>query len=122
MLSGKYEEDFESTLTGDAEDASTIKNQSNEQAILAGEAIRTGTTGTSVKEMNHGGDESTEERQSSCETSEDEDNTLTVSFNDIGTLRRSLERDEIIRGNLAGSLMVIISSNSSSGIMCGVVH
>lgn len=107
MLSGKYEDDFESTLAGDTENAAAI-NQSHEQAISTDEATTIDVVGQSVKEMSHGGNESMEEGQADYEASEDEDNTLTVSFNDIGSLRRSLERDEMIRESLAGNLTVSV--------------
>lgn len=111
-MSGKYEDDFESKPTGNAVDAATI-NLSNEQAISASEATRTNAARTSVKEMNCRGNEPAEEGEAGCQTSEDEDDTLTISFNDIGTLRRSLERDEIIRESLADSLTVSVSPHVS---------
>ncbi len=100
MLSGKYEEDFETILT--AENASTEANTTDSPNL---------TQDCDSNDIARPRDEDgcSEGAQSDCDESagsesergEEEDDTLTVSFQDISTLRRSLEQDEMIRESLA---------------------
>ena len=54
-----------------------------------------------------------EKRELESNHSEGEDDTLTVSFEDIGALRRSLERDGLIRESLASTRNSNVSHNRS---------
>lgn len=82
MLSGKYDDDFESTLTTEQGNPlstdqlqSTDKSPSVEDKAVTLEEGRCGSPA--------------------------EDDTLTLSFEDIGRLRRSLEGDDVIRESIA---------------------
>ena len=98
IFSGKYEDDFENTLTtenlasadGPAEDGTT-----SDSPNLAQDGDSNNIAARRSDEAQSDFDESAE---SEGEGGED---TLTVSFQDISTLRRSLELDHMIRESLA---------------------
>lgn len=108
IFSGKYEDDFENTLTtenltstdGPAEDGATTDSpnltqdgDSNDIAAHHSEGVQS------------------DFDESAGSEGEGEEDTLTVSFQDISTLRRSLELDHMIRESLASE-----RSNSTSNV------
>lgn len=93
MLSGKYDDDFESTLTDATVDQFDGQTTSSDTANAA--------TCRPVPEERES--DSAESTDAESEETEGGDDTLTVSFDDIGVLRRSLERDEMIRESLASN-------------------
>lgn len=104
MLSGKYDDDFESTFTAETEDAGALSQSQDVPTDVAGP----------------GEDEPNEGNQSDCESSGGEEDALTVSFEDIGALRRSLEQDETIKESLASarSNVSIDVSSEATSIQC----
>lgn len=102
IFSGKYEDDFESTLTaentastdGPAE-GDAVTNSSN--SALDVDSTRPGDEGS----CSEGAESDFDESAGSVSGGEGEEDTLTVSFHDISTLRRSLEQDLMIRESLA---------------------
>ena len=95
MLSGKYEDDFEATLTAD--NASSAANE--------------------ARPGDEAGSDCDESAVSESEGEEDDD-ALSVSFQDISTLRRSLEQDEIIRESLAS----VRKNNTASVSLFVYIH
>lgn len=94
MLSGKYEDDFDNTITAAETGDVLVQSQSQESqdSLAATEERATESGGSFVEELSN-----------SDSAGAKEQDTLTVSFEDIGTLRRSLERDEVIRESLASN-------------------
>lgn len=94
MLSGKYEDDFDNTITAAETGDVPVQSQSQESqdSLAATEERATESGGSFVEELSN-----------SDSAGAKEQDTLTVSFEDIGTLRRSLERDEVIRESLASN-------------------
>ena len=98
IFSGKYEDDFENTLTtenltstdGPAEDGATSDSPNLAQD---------GDSSDVAACCSDGGQSDFDESAESEE--EGGEDTLTVSFQDISTLRRSLELDHMIRESLA---------------------
>ena len=113
MLSGKYEDDFESTITVTETDvasskievaSSKIEVASSKTEMASGDETAANETADVVREERDNECSGPfEDGLSYCEHSFGDEDTLTVSFEDIGVLRRSLERDEFIRESLAST-------------------
>ena len=102
MLSGKYEDDFESTITAEtAESITTCDGTTNNMMRPDKDDDDSNSKDGPVNEASS----TTEGAKSSDgdESSGGEEDTLTLSFQDIGALRRSLEKDEMIRESLASN-------------------
>ena len=106
MLSGKYEDDFEGTLTAESADPTATGTSTTGGVADGGGEV----DGPNEEEEEEG------DGESGSEPSEEDNDTLTVSFDDISTLRRSLERDEVIRESLQASELE--RSNTSSHVSC----
>ena len=108
IFSGKYEDDFESTLSPEntiSTDGPTEGDNAADSANLAqnhgdsndADTCRSGDE-TACSE---GARSDFDESAGSGGEGEEEDDTLTLSFQDISALRRSLEQDKMIRESLA---------------------
>ena len=107
IFSGKYEDDFESTLTPE----NTISTDGPTEGDNAADSANVAQDRGDSNDADRSGDETAcsdqaqsdfdESAGSGGEGEEEEDDTLTVSFQDISALRRSLEQDKMIRESLA---------------------
>jgi hypothetical protein len=109
IFSGKYEDDFESTLT--TENVTSTDGRAEGAATTDSLKLVQDADGDS-NDVARDDARCSEGVQSDFDESEGEDgeDTLTVSFQDISTLRRSLELDHMIRESLASE-----RSNNVSG-------
>lgn len=107
IFSGKYEDDFESTLTPE----NTISTSGPMEGDTAADSANLAQDHDNSNDTDRPGDKTAcsegaqsdfdESAGSGGEGEEEEDDTLTVSFQDISALRRSLEQDKMIRESLA---------------------
>ena len=98
IFSGKYEDDFENTLTTEnltSTDVPAKGGATSDSPNLAQDGDSNDIAG---RHSDGGQSDFDESAESEGEGGED---TLTVSFQDISTLRRSLELDHMIRESLA---------------------
>ena len=120
VLSGKYEDDFENTITVTETDVASSKiDVASSKIEVASSKIEVASSKTEMASDDETAANETanvvrNERDNECsdpledglsyfEHSFGDEDTLTVSFEDIGVLRRSLERDEFIRESLAST-------------------
>ena len=110
MLSGKYEDDFESTLT--AETTTTGETEGHAVTNTSSQAQDDDSNDAARPVSKAGCSEGAQSDYDELSGEGEEEDTLTVSFQDIGTLRRSLEEDEMIRESLASDRSNITTSVS----------
>ena len=93
ILSGKYEDDFETSTTQD-------ELQANLLSLSNREATPTGSASSSLSDLEGDEAEKGKEKKEGEEEEEEGEEGIVVGFGDISMLRESLESDTIIRKSI----------------------